>query len=185
MNSDPHYKAYKKVPGKREEFRIKPWELSVVWGNDKRYWNVPDSKDTRRDPHIELLQVCWLEVTGSIKLRDFAKPGKYSVSFRIGKKKDAFGWSVDMPVYVMAKIGKKGKYTVRRAHVARKDDSADFEIPEGAPLQIEIPNPDDYREDEELHFGLYEVWKGRWKGGLQIYEAIVKPVETSIQIRSS
>ncbi|KAI3856606.1 hypothetical protein MKX03_036830 [Papaver bracteatum] len=185
MTSDPHYKATPyKVLEKQEEFHIKPWELNVVWGKDKRYWSVPDSNDSRKDPHIELLQVSWLEVTGAIKLKDFSKAGKYNVSFRIGMKKDAFGWS-GMPVYIMAKIGKKGKYIWRSANIAHKDDSTNFEIPEGAPLHIEIPDPDDCKEDEELHFGLYEVWKGRWKGGLQIYEAIIKPAETKIKIASN
>ncbi|KAI3911129.1 hypothetical protein MKX01_039732 [Papaver californicum] len=171
MTTDPHYKAIdKKVLEKQEEFHIKPWELSVVWGKDKRYWSVPDPDDTTMDPHIELLQVSWLEVTGSIKLKDFVKTGKYSVSFRIGMKKDAFGWKREV---------------WRSANIAHKDDSTSFEIPEGAPLQIEIPDLDDYNDDEKLHFGLYEVWQGRWKGGLQIYEAIIKPAETKIKIASN
>ncbi|OVA12397.1 Phloem protein 2-like [Macleaya cordata] len=178
MASNPHFVAdnnAKKRDG--DTHRIQPRGLDIIWGNDPRYWRVPTADDPRamegRDAPLELLQVCWLEVTGSMKLQKFElRPGKYNISFRISMKRDAFGWS-GMPIYIMAKIGKKGKYIWRSANLTSSDNEP-FEIPEGEPLQIEV-SPGSNEEDEELHFGLYEVWKGRWKGGLQIYEAIIRP----------
>lgn len=31
--------------------------------------------------------------------------------------------------------------------------------------------------DSSLYFGLYEVWSGKWKGGLEIHHVIVKEVQ--------
>jgi len=66
----------------------------------------------------------------------------------------------------MAKVGKKGpyKYEVVKLDCGRKT------IPEVKDLEIDVKVGE---RDLELHFGLYEVWSGKWKGGLKIYKAEV------------
>lgn len=35
----------------------------------------------------------------------------------------------------------------------------------------------DETEDSKLYFGIYEVWSGKWKGGLIIKKVIIKKAE--------
>uniref|UniRef100_A0A5B6YS17 Protein PHLOEM PROTEIN 2-LIKE A9-like n=1 Tax=Davidia involucrata TaxID=16924 RepID=A0A5B6YS17_DAVIN len=119
----------------------------------------------------ELLQVCWLEVTTCATTIKSGK--KYQFGFSVSLTSDAFGWS-SCPVYVMAKIGRKGKYTWKKVDLlgaAGRDKKEPFEIPDS--FVLEIPS-DVSPSEKELHFGLYEVWSGKWKGGLKIHHAFVR-----------
>lgn len=108
-----------------------------------------------------------MEVSGKVPVK---KGKKYSVKFDVEVNGNGFGWD-KTPVLVMAKIGKKGKYEYK-----------EVELVCGKPQTI--PD-DDHRlvvtvgereEDLELHFGLYEVWSGKWKGGLIIKKADVDEI---------
>jgi hypothetical protein len=87
----------------------------------------------------------------------------YEIKFKVSLTADAFGWN-GVPVYVMAKFGKKGKYTWKRATLANKSEP--YEIPDTDALTITSTS-----SEKTLYFGLYEVWSGKWKGGLKIHEA--------------
>jgi hypothetical protein len=121
-----------------------------------------------------LIQVSWLEVTGSIVLEE---KEQYEVTFNVSLAPDAFGWN-GCPVYVMAKFGKKGKYTWKRATLDKSTTTtstgggSSFPIPD-QPLKITAPASSS-SSDTTLYFGLYEVWSGKWKGGLRIHDANVK-----------
>ncbi|XP_062162760.1 protein PHLOEM PROTEIN 2-LIKE A9-like isoform X2 [Alnus glutinosa] len=115
----------------------------------------------------ELIQVSWLEITGSYEL-ELKKT--YEVGFKVSYTPEAFGWN-GCPVYVMAKFGKKGKYIWKRAKLTDKAEKMPFEISEQA-LRITSDT------ENTLYFGLYEVWSGKWKGGLKIHEAFIKKVDT-------
>ncbi|KAF5935963.1 hypothetical protein HYC85_027092 [Camellia sinensis] len=117
-------------------------DLKIVWGNDNRYWRTPNESNQP----AELLQVCWLEVTGSCFID---KGKKYNVTFEVSLTPDAFGWN-NTTLYIMAKRGEKGRYTWKKLSL--------------------ILNA----SDDKLYFGLYEIWKGNWKGGLKIYRAVVE-----------
>ena len=114
----------------------------------------------------ELLQVCWLEVSGKITCAEKGK--KYNISFCISLKADAFGWN-NCPVYVMAKFGKKGKYFWKKMMLTAPDQRE-------SNIDLEIECKDDNEENKTIYFGLYEVWSGKWKGGLLLHKAIVKQV---------
>lgn len=116
------------------------------------------------------MQVSWLEVTGSAKLR---KNKTYEISFKVSLKDDAFGWS-SCPVFLMAKLSKKGKYIWKRINQIEADQGGQFEIPKDDKFQVTVPDEDD---KTELFFGLYEVWSGKWKGGLKIHEVLIKRVD--------
>lgn len=48
----------------------------------------------------------------------------------------------------------------------------EFKIPLGDDsFVIEVPS--DFK-DTKLYFGLYEVWRGEWKGGLKVHQATVQ-----------
>jgi len=110
--------------------------------------------------YAELIQVSWLEVSGKVPVD---KGKTYKVQFDVEVKAEGFGWG-DTNVLVMAKVGKKGTYKYKEV---RLKCGRNINIPE-----VEIFVPED-TEDKELHFGLYEVWSGKWKGGLRIYKAEV------------
>ena len=74
----------------------------------------------------------------------------------------------------MAKIGKKGKYALKKQYVINSTDKETFDIPSPDKLKIDVP---DYVIENTVYFGLYEVWSGRWKGGLQVHNAFVREIE--------
>ncbi|XP_059439980.1 protein PHLOEM PROTEIN 2-LIKE A9-like [Corylus avellana] len=167
MATKPHYDADPSinVPETENGFNIPPRKLNIVWGNESRYWRLPSDST----PYVELIQVSWLEVTGSI---DLSAGEQYEVTFKVSLASDAFGWN-GCPVYVMAKFGKKGKYTWKRATLDKGTTTAGevFSIPDPS---LKITASGASNETTTLYFGLYEVWSGKWKGGLRIHEALVK-----------
>ncbi|XP_034684972.1 protein PHLOEM PROTEIN 2-LIKE A9-like [Vitis riparia] len=147
-----------------------PRQLNVIWGRDPRYWKMPEK--TSGGP-AELLQVCLLEVSGSLPIRSSAPSGtKFRITFQVSFKSDAFGWN-NCPVCVMAKFGKKGKYTWTKITL-RTDYSRPTNIlpsPEGLEITKDASNAND-----TIYFGLYEVWSGKWKGGLELHNATVEQI---------
>ncbi|EEF38233.1 conserved hypothetical protein [Ricinus communis] len=127
----------------------------------------------------KLLQVCWLEVTGSTK-NPLSKGKKYGISFTIELMDGAFGWH-GCPVFMMAKIGKKGKYRWQKSDLSSLPKNQKLEIPlktseNKYPFTIDV-NPSE--DDPVLYFGLYEVWTGKWKGGLNIYQAKIEEISST------
>ncbi|CAN6683998.1 unnamed protein product [Malus baccata var. baccata] len=176
MTTKPHFQAEQDDEVKQEgnKYIFRPRGLNIVWGNDERYWKLPKKKQSKDEPTepAELIQVSWLEVTGSCSL-SIAK--KYEISFDVELAPDAFGWR-DIQAFLMAKVGKKGKYTWTKVKVAAQDPKVGkFKIPDdnGPPMKIEVPSN---ALDNTVYFGLYEVWSGKWKGGLKIHQASVKEV---------
>lgn len=121
----------------------------------------------------ELIQVCWLEVCGSVVK---TRPDKtYEVGFKISLAPDAFGWA-QSPVYLMAKRGKNGKFKWKKLFIGA-DGNKEGEIT----VTSEVVKKDDDQasstnttDDSKLYFGLYEIWSGRWKGGLKIDYAFIR-----------
>lgn len=138
----------------KNKCEIKPKGLNIIWGNDPRYWKITDQ-------YAELTQVSWLEVSGKVTV----KKGRYTVKFDVEVKPEGFGWGTNTDVLVMAKVGKKGLYIYKVVHLVCGTDKVTIPTDQ---LEIDVPE-----NDLELHFGLYEVWSGKWKGGLKIYKAEV------------
>ncbi|KFK44915.1 hypothetical protein AALP_AA1G319400 [Arabis alpina] len=171
-----HHKAASKMEhdANRKAWIYQPNGLNFVWGGDSRYWVIP--KEPRKP--AELKRVSWLEVTGSF---DKLEPGKtYQIGFKISFTPDATGWD-ESPVFMSAKIGKKGKTVWKRIKsinqnsCKQKDGSEPVNIPDETDGRFEITvSPTVANQDTKLQFGLYEVWTGRWKTGLLIHEAFVQ-----------
>lgn len=119
------------------------------------------SNDFSQGP-AELIQVSWLEVTGLVNVQ---KNKTYSVRFHVKVKEDGYGWK-GTDVLVMAKIGKNGNYLYKAANLIPGENLI---VPPGE-LEIKV---DSNTTETQLHFGLYEVWSGKWKGGLEIIKAEV------------
>ncbi|KAI3455834.1 hypothetical protein Pfo_012497 [Paulownia fortunei] len=165
-NASPHHvgnPSAKFNKDKHGKMIIPPKDLNIVWGGDNRYWNVPNNENLP----AELYQVCWLEVTGSV---NGTCPNKdYDVGFRVSITPDAFGWGCSA-VYVMVKRGKEGKFAWKKVFL-NPNETKEFEIT-GRLMKAEKPVQDP--NDQKLYFGLYEVWSGKWKGGLKIYHAFIR-----------
>lgn len=154
--------------GKKITFN--PRGLSIVWGGDSRYWRLPDKSENHDQP-AELIQVSWLEVTASTP--DLETGKKYKIYFELSLKPDAFGWN-GCQVYLMGKIGRKGRY--KWTKVSLKDQTATQGRSKVPSDEFTIEVPQNSSDDRKLYFGLYEVWSGKWKGGLQIHNAVVEEV---------
>jgi len=74
------------------------------------------------------------------------------------------------PVFMLAKVGKKGIAKWEKINLGDMRIGNIIEIPYGK-LRFEVPKK---AEDTRLYFGLYELWTGKWKEGLQIHEAVVE-----------
>ncbi|XP_010490747.1 PREDICTED: protein PHLOEM PROTEIN 2-LIKE A9 isoform X1 [Camelina sativa] len=161
----------------RKAWVFKPSGLNFIWGGDSQYWVIPKEDRTP----AELKMVSWLEVTGSY---DKIEPGKtYRIGFKISLTADATGWD-QAPVFMSAKIGKKGKTIWKRIKSLNnnieklKRRTGPVNIPDDTDGRFEVfvsPNIT-INQDTKLQFGLYEVWTGKWKTGLLIYEAFVEEV---------
>ncbi|KRX11892.1 Protein PHLOEM PROTEIN 2-LIKE A9, partial [Trichinella nelsoni] len=85
-----------------------------------------------------------LEVTGSV---EGLRPGKYNLTFEVKLTADAFGWK-DIQVFLMAKVGKKGKYKWKKVKLEQGQNNAS---PDGKQLlSIDVPN--DTTDMNTLHF---------------------------------
>ncbi|KAK3037077.1 hypothetical protein RJ639_029919 [Escallonia herrerae] len=147
---------------------ILPKELQIVWSSDDRYWRMPP-KDEPHQP-AELLQVMWLEVTGSVNNVDPSKT--YEIGFSVSMTPDAFGWK-DCPVHVVTKFGRRGNYVRRKTNLSLVHPAGkEIEIP--GTLLIGKNQAPANSTRETLYFGMYEVWSGKWKGGLKIHHAYVR-----------
>ncbi|KAL1368566.1 hypothetical protein HN51_022714 [Arachis hypogaea] len=162
----PHHTADQSAIEKvADNYLIKPTGLNIVWGNDPRYWKVTKSE-------AELIQVSWLEVSGVVKA--LKKGKKYKVEFELNVKPGAFGWD-ETQVLVMAKAGKSGRYSFKEAKLSGCE-GRHVTIPSSEPLEVSFPAGIS-DSDANLYFGLYEVWSGKWKGGIEIIKANVTCID--------
>ncbi|KAL8513059.1 hypothetical protein ACS0TY_019301 [Phlomoides rotata] len=162
-NSSPHHSgnpSAKFIKDKQGKMIIPPKDLSIVWGKDDRYWNVPNKDNLA----AELYQVYWLEVTGLI--HETSPNKNYEAGFRVSLNPDAFGWG-KYPVYIMVKRGKEGKIGWTKIYM-NPNQKGEFEI------MGKCVKSDKSSQDGKLYFGLYEVWSGKWKGGLKIRHAFIR-----------
>ncbi|XP_068657687.1 protein PHLOEM PROTEIN 2-LIKE A9-like [Aristolochia californica] len=152
----------------KKEFTISPHDLDIIWGRDPRYWKISKNKDV-----VELLQVCWLQVSGKIPFDKFKnKAGTYKVQFEVKLKPDAFGWSAS-PVYFLTKVGDKPYRWFKCSIPNKEKDGNQFPIPEKC--EFTIGESETYGKGEVI-FGMYEIWRGKWKGGLDICEVHIKKI---------
>lgn len=160
MDSNSHYEGNHGCEPTPNGFEIKPAALNIIWGKDPRYWKLPEDQ---KNPAAELVQVSWLEVTGWC---DKVKPGtRYEVKFEVKLTPDAFGFN-ELPVYFMVKSGTKSLWKkMNLTKDAKAKTGGSCSVPDNLTITTDHSVHD---EDKKLCFGLYEVWSGKWKGGLII-----------------
>ncbi|XP_061953906.1 uncharacterized protein LOC133676272 isoform X2 [Populus nigra] len=146
---------------------FKPNNLSIFSEEESKAWTI--SEISEREVTAEMLEGCWLDVTGS---KTATKGKAYEISFILSmNKENSFGW--DDPVYVMARIGEEGEYTRVKIDLSKLGPEKK-ELPEEK-CRVEFRSDENAENNEKtLYFGLYEVWTNNWKCGLRIHEAIVR-----------
>ncbi|XP_031502376.1 putative F-box protein PP2-B12 [Nymphaea colorata] len=73
-------------------FMLSARELSIVWGDDNRYWKWVTLPDSRFSEVVELLNVCWLEVRGSIKASELSPHTQYAAYFILKHTDHSYGF---------------------------------------------------------------------------------------------
>lgn len=111
----------------------------------------------------------WLEVTGGFPSA-WLSNGTYTVTFQVSLTSNAFGWQ-GSPVYffVMDPNIKKRKWKKHDLNTLSKNGTS--EVPTDLNFVFKESNNDN---PDQITFGLYEIWKGGWKGGLKIHGVLVK-----------
>lgn len=122
----------------------------------------------RKNDPAELVQVSWLEVTGWCD--KVTRGTTYEVKFELKLTPDAFGFN-ELPLYFMVKSGSKNLW--KKMHLT-KDANVESNGTYIVPKNLVIKITESVYEDSKLCFGIYEVWSGKWKGGLIIQKVIIK-----------
>ncbi|KAK4360389.1 hypothetical protein RND71_019341 [Anisodus tanguticus] len=165
MDTNSHFEGNHESVGVENGFEIYPAALNIIWGKDARYWKLPEGKSP-----ATLVQVSWLEVTGWC---DKVEPGTtYDIKFEVKLTPDAFGFN-ELPIYFMAKYGKKN---IWKKIYLTKDANADSDGLYLIPKNLTITTDKEIYDDNKLCFGLYEVWSGKWKGGLIIQKVLIHKI---------
>lgn len=100
------------------------------------------------------------------------EPGKeYEVGFKLSFTADAFGWS-GSPVYILVKRGKTAKFKGHKFSLDTSKESEEIKAKIDPIDNITTDEAED--ENSKVYFGLYEVWRGKWKGGLRIHHAFIQ-----------
>ncbi|MQL91853.1 hypothetical protein Taro_024469, partial [Colocasia esculenta] len=161
-------------------------DLSIIWGNDQRYWKWKSAAENSRFSEVaELLMVCWLDIKGSINTEDLSPHTDYSVYLIFKWNGMQYGFNDWLKASVSV-----GAYSSEPRRVSLKPveyDSLPFERGDGW-LEVEMGVfvvGDVISAEESVQFELKEVERLDWKRGLIIQGVEVKPkrMESSERLR--
>ncbi|KAM3343031.1 protein PHLOEM PROTEIN 2-LIKE A9 [Capsicum galapagoense] len=165
MDSNSHYEGIHKVYPADHGFTIYPAALNIIWGKDGRYWKFPKEELDQ----AELVQVSWLEVTGWCDCDILKLNTTYEVEFELKLTPDAFGFN-ELPLYFMVKWGSKNKWKkIYLTKEAIDESTGTYCVPNNLTIDTAVSE-----SKSKLCFGLYEVWSGKWKGGLIIKKVHIR-----------
>ncbi|KAH7837926.1 hypothetical protein Vadar_019626 [Vaccinium darrowii] len=157
------------VDGKSNKncFMLFARDLSITWGEDKRYWHWPYLQEASHGfiDVAELLRVCWLEMNGKFEMVNLSPDTVYEVVFLVMLKDSSFGWEVPVNVKLILPDGTTQQH--QEKFMAK---------PRGS--WIEIPAGEFGTSSEkigDIQFSLYETESGQWKSGLIIKGVVIRP----------
>ncbi|KAG0494592.1 hypothetical protein HPP92_005586 [Vanilla planifolia] len=164
------------IKSENGELHISAKALRIVWGNDQRFWQwtkLP-KEETCFEIAAELIQVNWIEVTGSVNLEKFHLDSSktYEIVYLVRFKVDAFGWhSSPITFEVTTSDGKKNRRTENLEH-HKKDGDQWLEI-QGGEFTVDSSNL-----KGKIAFSMKEVRTDWWKGGIVLEGVKIKPKHT-------
>ncbi|OVA11829.1 Phloem protein 2-like [Macleaya cordata] len=177
--SSPHWNGcsgssndtiFKEHPQNSGILHLSPRALSIIWGNDKRFWqwiSLDEEEKSVFGIGAELLQVNWIEVTGKLEYSKYNKlhpKMTYEIYYVVKFKVDAFGWhSIPIKFLVKQQIqNEEEKLIVETSEILepyRKSIDV-WHCIYGGHFTV----PDDSKGFVE--FGMFEVDSDWWKGSM-------------------
>ncbi|XVE62430.1 hypothetical protein DITRI_Ditri06bG0117500 [Diplodiscus trichospermus] len=165
-------KTWQDAKSGRKCFMLYARSLYITWSQHE-YWNWKSFKDTS-DENIEvakLSHVCWLDVTGKIKMSELSPATLYEVVFEVKLTKGAFGW--EHPVKLILNL-LNGRVQERRISLLQKQRGQWMELYVGNFLTDHKNEETRETEDtREVSFVLQQL-DGQWKNGLVVKGAILR-----------
>ncbi|KAF3450036.1 hypothetical protein FNV43_RR06115 [Rhamnella rubrinervis] len=148
-------------------FMLYSKELSITWVEDQRYWRWVNLKETSNEliEVAELLNVCWLEVSGKFNTSKLSPGTLYEVAFVIMLKDPAYGWQVPVNIKLVFPDGTRQESKV---NLMEKVRGQWIKIPAG-----EFQTP--VRKQGEIEFSMMETKGGEWKKGLVVKGVTIQP----------
>ncbi|VVA37428.1 PREDICTED: PHLOEM PROTEIN 2-LIKE [Prunus dulcis] len=147
----------------KNDYMVCARDLKIIWSRDRRYWRWV--KETENSYVAELLNVCWLKVSGKVENPNLSPGTQYEVVLVAKMKTRAYGW--DAPVnFKFTHPGGTKDWTINLGDKFKdsKDQWKDIKLGEFNASA----NPGD------IEFWLYK-YGGKWKSGLVIKGVAVRP----------
>ncbi|XP_020586469.1 protein PHLOEM PROTEIN 2-LIKE A2-like [Phalaenopsis equestris] len=155
-------------------YHISAKALRIVWGNDNRFWEwIKLSKeDSCFEIGAELIQVNWMEVTGSLNLEKFQlDPLKtYEIIYVIKFKIDAFGWRSSPITFELSTS--EGKSSRNEVYL-EKHIKEDINWNEICGAEFSLASSE--MRGKKIEFGMKEVKTEWWKGGIVLEGVRIRP----------
>ncbi|XP_055803937.1 uncharacterized protein PHLOEM PROTEIN 2-LIKE A4-like [Solanum dulcamara] len=156
-------------------FMLYAKDLSITWGEEDRYWNWVDIKETSDENFLaaELKSVCWLEVCGRFDTAALTPETLYEVVFVVKIKENADGLeSITLRLIIPNKSSKE--VTVNLMNVTEREKWIELTVGEFF-TSSEFKRK---KKREEIEFFLYETEKLNCKQGLVIKGIVIRPKES-------
>ncbi|XP_038970928.1 F-box protein At2g02240-like isoform X2 [Phoenix dactylifera] len=179
-------------------------QLFIVWGDTPHYWTWHPLPDSRFSEVAELINVCWLDVGGTIQSRVLTPKTIYAayLIFKVDQNSRGLGFPNQETT---VKLGSQvSKHTVNLQPIAAKRlmrtrlrmlnliwnateeghaDAEENQIAARTPqaradgwMEMEMGEfYNDDSEDGEVELSLMEVKRGNWKSGLTIQGIEIRP----------
>ncbi|GBG88399.1 hypothetical protein CBR_g47098 [Chara braunii] len=152
--------------------------MSVAWGNNSRYWKRIPLEGSVFKEGMELLSVCWFEITGTATCS--LPPGRYTCAWRLSRSR---GGDYGFPDHTEATVSVEGGAFIQGYISTGEHDIARY--PEWSELrvgtiEIAAAEEDGEKEDNELlsvaiKFRLFN-FEGGWRYGMIVDGLVIRPV---------
>ncbi|KAJ3672442.1 hypothetical protein LUZ60_007163 [Juncus effusus] len=146
-------------------FMIFARDLSIIWGEDQRYFGwIPEKESDTQVEVAVLKKVCWLEIDARFDVSLLTPNITYQVLFNIKMKKSSFGW-FEEPVNLQLRLP--------TGEVKRNRQKLDI-TPQERWINIKVGEFETRRGGGEMVITLIQL-QSTWKGGLIIKGVMICP----------
>ncbi|CAA3012818.1 Hypothetical predicted protein [Olea europaea subsp. europaea] len=158
-------------------------ELTICWIEDKRYWGWTHPPDCSRTEVAELRNVCWLDIMGTIDVKNLLKNTDYG-AYLVFKLKDGWSKELEQVKSSVRFVKDKDDGIEDEGVTVFLDDKKEVDTYEQVPHLRkdgwkEIKLGDFFNEggDEgNVEMRLFETKKLHWKFGLLVKGIEVRPI---------
>ncbi|KAF3785887.1 F-box protein [Nymphaea thermarum] len=170
-------------------FMLSARELKIVWSDNEQYWrwiNLPES----RFPEVaELLNVCWLDISGKISIAELSPSTRYAAYFVFKHTNRSYGLDLSPAKLSIRMNDSPQVLSEHEAFIHPENAVAGFrwratESPPRSPLcprkgygeWMEVEVGEFFTDDEggEADFSLMQT-AGQWKSGMLLEGLEIRP----------